>query len=195
MISFLNLAQIVMIDLSMAGDNALVVGLAVAALPPKQRRKAMAFGIAVAASLRVVFALFAVQLLHITGLLVAGGLLLLWVGWKMARELHLASRPELIEKKSVADKFSSAVWQIIIADVSMSLDNVLGVAGVARDHFVELIFGLGLSAALMGLASVKIAGLTAKYPKVGYIGVAIILYVALRMIYDGAIELSPTLIG
>jgi len=189
----LDLAQIILIDLSLAGDNALVVGMAVIALPLAQRKRAMMSGIAAATLLRILMAFFAVRLLHITGLMASGGLLLLWVGWKMAREIHAHQRQQKNThqgKKSVEKKFSTAVWQIVLADVSMSLDNVLGVAGVARDHMEELILGLGLSVLFMGLASAQIAKLAERYPKIGYAGIAVILYTALNMIYDGGRELN-----
>ena len=188
MVSLLDLAQIILIDLSLAGDNALVVGMAVAALPVQQRHRATMAGIGAATLLRIIMAFFAVQLLHITGLLAAGGLLLLYVGWKMWSEIRATHHKKLNHDKA-AKKFSAAVWQIILADVSMSLDNVLGVAGVARDHMQELVIGLGLSVVLMGLVSTQIARLTARYPRIGYIGVAIIFYTAVRMIYDGAVDL------
>ncbi len=185
MSSLFNLVQIVLIDLSLAGENAIAVGIAVASLPAHQRKHATVVGIAAATLLRIVLAFFAVQLLHVTGLLAAGGLLLLWVGWKMAMELRLLHQNKHAPDKAPAKKFSAAVWQIVVADVSMSLDNVLGVAGVARDHMVELVIGLVLSIALMGLASSQIARLTSRYPKVGYVGVVVVLYTALRMVYDG----------
>ena len=191
--SLFALIQIILIDLSLAGDNAIVIGVAVAALPVRQRKQAMMLGIAAATVLRILMALFATQLLHVAGLLAAGGILLLWVGWKMWREveaLRPSKRKANAKKKVKAEgKLSSAIWQIIIADFSMSLDNVLGVAGVARDHKWQLVIGLCLSIGLMGLASAQIAKLTSRYPKLTYIGIAIVLYVALRMIYDGAEEL------
>lgn len=190
--SLFALTQIVLIDLSLAGDNAIVIGMAVAALPVKQRKQAMTLGIGAATVLRILMALFATQLLHFAGLLAAGGILLLWVGWKMWREME-ALRPQKKIKAKKAEKreskLSSAVWQIIIADFSMSLDNVLGVAGVARDHKWQLVIGLCLSIGLMALASAQIAKITSRYPRLGYIGIAIVLYVALHMIYDGAEEL------
>ncbi len=193
------LFQIVLIDLSLAGDNAVVIGVAVAALPAHQRKRAMMLGIAGATVLRIVMALFATRLLHVAGLLAAGGILLLWVGWKMGQELR-ALRPHksaegIKHKDSAADKLSTATWQIIIADFSMSLDNVLGVAGVARDHIWQLVFGLCLSVALMGLASSQIAKLATRYPKIGYAGVAIVLYVALHMIYDGVMNMLHPIPG
>ncbi|MDR3425686.1 MAG: YjbE family putative metal transport protein [Alphaproteobacteria bacterium] len=187
--SLLLLAQIVFIDLSFSGENAVVVGMAVAALPAPLRRRAMAAGIAGAAALRFLMAFFAVRLLRITGLLVAGGILLLWVGWKMTRELRAAHSRKTQDPDLAANKFLDAVKQIIAVDVSMSLDNVLGVAGVARDHKPELAIGLVLSVALMGLASTQIARLTTRYPKIAILGIGVVLYTALRMIYDGAEEL------
>lgn len=190
----LALVQIILIDLSMAGDNALVIGMAAAGLPADKRHKAVLAGIVGATVLRIIFAVFAVQLLHITGLLVAGGLLLLWVSWKMFRELQHAKHMK--EQKTEAStpesghppkKLSAAIWQIIAADVSMSLDNVLGVAGVARDHMLMLFLGLALSVALMGLASSVVARFAAKHTWVGYLGLAIILFTALKMIWDGAL--------
>ena len=184
--SFLALLQIVLIDLSLTGDNALVVGMVAADLPPSQRKRAMIVGLAVATGLRIVMALFAVQLLRVAGLLAAGGVLLLWVCWKMWRELHVSRSKEHGKAQTTAKRFSDTIWQIIIADFSMSLDNTLGVAGVARGHRWELVVGLCLSIGLMGLASAQIAKLAARYPKIGYLAIAIVLYVALHMIYDGA---------
>jgi YjbE family integral membrane protein len=162
--------------------------MAVAGLPGKQRHRALLFGIGGATFLRILMACFAVQLLHVTGLLAAGGILLLWVCWKMACELHLGFKHKAV-KETPAQKFSSAIWQIIIADVSMSLDNVLGVAGVARDHIVELVLGLSLSVILMGAASSQIARLTIRYPKIIYVGIAIVFYTAVNMIWDGSQQL------
>ena len=188
-----NLLQIILIDLSMAGDNALVVGLAVASLPPKRRKKAMLWGIGMATILRIVMAFFAVQLLHVTGLMLAGGLLLAWVAWKLLREIHAVPTKAPTHKATNSEKFSAAVRQIVIADVSMSLDNVLGVAGVAREHMAELVAGLGLSVGMMALASTQIARLTARYPKAAYVGVAVIAYTALRMMIDGIHDLPINL--
>jgi len=193
----LALLQILMIDLSMAGDNALAVGMAAAGLPPEKRRRAVLAGIVGATGLRILFAVFAVQLLRVTGLLVAGGLLLLWVSWKMWGELKLAkqrgasgheksdegSPASGVERKSKT--LLAAIGQIIAADVSMSLDNVLGVAGVARDHLGILVAGLALSVLLMGVASAFVARLVARHHWVGYLGLAVILYTAATMIADG----------
>lgn len=193
----LALIQILLIDLSMAGDNALVVGMAAAGLPKEKRHKAVVAGIVGATVLRIVFAIFAVQLMHITGLLAAGGLLLLWVSWKMYRELRHAQKiqpnSEAQETKSPHEpkKLSSAIGQIVVADVSMSLDNVLGVAGVARDHIWIMVAGLALSVVLMGLASSIVAKLAARHSWVGYLGLVIILFTAVKMIWDGLHPFIP----
>ena len=195
------LFQVVMIDLVLAGDNAIVIGLAAAGLPEDQRKKAILAGILAATILRIGFASITVQLLQIIGLLLAGGVLLLWVCWKMWRELRTAhhhqpkfqdlSAARTIDATGTAGHHKTlgqAIWQITIADVSMSLDNVLAVAGAAREHPVILIFGLGLSIALMGLAASFIARLLEKHRWVAYIGLLIILYVAFDMCYRGAAE-------
>ena len=189
---FLNILQIILIDLSLAADNALVIGMAVAKLPALQRRRATIVGVGAATILRIVLAFFAVQLLHVTGLMLAGGILLLWVCWKMYRDMrggHSAQDP-----KNVSARFASAVSQIVIADISMSLDNVLAVAGVARDRMPELVIGLVLSVVLMGLASSQVARLTARYPKAVYVGIAVIFYAAAKMIYDGWGNFSHALV-
>ena len=191
------LAQVIMIDLVLAGDNAIVIGLAAAGLEPKQRTRAILIGILAATALRIAFAAFTIQLLEIVGLLLAGGILLLWVCWKMWRELNRPSHapenggaaPVGLGNKTLAQ----AAWQIVLADVSMSLDNVLAVAGAAREHPVALVFGLGLSIVMMGVAANFIAGLLERYRWIAYVGLAIILYVACDMIYRGALELQPFL--
>lgn len=193
------LLSVVAIDVALAGDNAIVVGLAAAGLPATLRRRAIIVGIAAAALLRIVFAAFTVQLLQIIGLLFAGGLLLLWVAWKMWRELReggAAEERDETEAEAALDdsdiperkgkSFRDAVTQIIVADVSMSLDNVLAVAGAARDHAWIMVAGLTLSVALMGLAANMIAHLLHRYRWIAYAGLAIILVVAVRMIWDGA---------
>ena len=195
------LFQVVMIDLVLAGDNAIVIGLAAAGLPEQQRMKAILAGILAATVLRIGFASVTVQLLQIIGLLLAGGILLLWVCWKMWRELQAShahqakfqnlSAASTIDAASAAGRqktLGQAIWQITIADVSMSLDNVLAVAGAAREHPVILIFGLGLSIALMGFAASFIARLLEKHRWVAYVGLLIILYVAFDMSYRGALE-------
>ncbi|MCG8271654.1 TerC family protein [Aquamicrobium sp. NLF2-7] len=203
------LLQVIMIDLVLAGDNAIVIGLAAAGLPKEQRAKAILIGIIAATVLRIGFAAATTQLLQIVGLLLAGGVLLLWVCWKMWRELRHSAAEEAqgmealtesdIDKDgAVAGKaprktFAQAAWQIVIADVSMSLDNVLAVAGAARDHPGVLIFGLALSIALMGLAASFIARILQKHRWIAYVGLVIILYVAGEMIYRGAMEVWPYL--
>ena len=199
------LFQVIMIDLVLAGDNAIVIGLAAAGLPQSQRAKVIFWGIAAATLMRIGFASVTVQLLQIIGLLLAGGILLLWVCWKMWRELR---RPHHAHHFGLAGAggapvgsgmtespphktFGQAIWQIIVADVSMSLDNVLAVAGASRDFPLILIFGLILSIALMGLAASFMASLLQKHRWVAYAGLAIILYVAADMCYRGAREVWP----
>jgi YjbE family integral membrane protein len=204
------LFQVIAIDLVLAGDNAIIIGLAAAGLPKDQRNRAILVGIIAATVLRILFASVTVQLLEITGLLLAGGLLLLWVCWKMWRELragHAERDLQSVEALANADlnadgtvaggarrkTFAQATWQIVIADISMSLDNVLAVAGAARDHPEILIFGLVLSIALMGLAASFIARLLNRHRWIAWVGLAIILYVALDMIWRGYEELAPFL--
>jgi YjbE family integral membrane protein len=193
--------QVVMIDLVLAGDNAIVIGLAAAGLPKDQRSKAILVGIIAATVLRIGFASITVQLLQIVGLLLAGGVLLLWVCWKMWRELRAPVHHDLdeLENQFNADgtpagprkTMGQAIWQITLADVSMSLDNVLAVAGAAREHPMILVFGLALSIALMGLAANFIARLLQKHRWIAYVGLIIILYVAIDMSYRGAREIWP----
>ena len=200
-------AQVILIDLVLAGDNAIVIGLAAAGLPPEQRNKAILVGVLVATVLRIAFAGVTTQLLNVVGLLFAGGLLLLWVCWKMWRELRSshAEQDDGIEALSDYDinadgtiagraprkTFAAAAWQIVIADVTMSLDNVLAVAGAAREHPIVLVFGLALSIALMGLAASMIARLLQRHRWIAYLGLAVILYVAVDMMVRGAQELKP----
>ncbi|TGP26735.1 MULTISPECIES: TerC family protein [unclassified Mesorhizobium] len=200
------LLQVIAIDLVLAGDNAIVIGLAAAGLPSEQRKKAILIGVLAATVLRILFAAVTVKLLAIVGLLLAGGILLLWVCWKMYRELRTSPADEqeatealansdLDSDKSIAKAprktLGQAALQIVIADVSMSLDNVLAVAGAARDHFWVLIIGLVLSIGLMGLAASFIARLLHRYRWIAYVGLLIILYVALDMVYRGAMEVWP----
>jgi YjbE family integral membrane protein len=190
--------QVIMIDLVLAGDNAVVIGLAAAGLPAQQRARAIAIGILAATLLRILFAGFTIQLLQIVGLLLAGGILLLWVCWKMWRELRNGGAEEGQDlagrAKGPRKTLGEAARQIVIADVSMSLDNVLAVAGAARDHPVALIFGLGLSIVLMGVGASLVARLLQKHRWVGYAGLLIVLYVAFEMIYRGAEEIFPNAI-
>ncbi len=199
--AFVALLQVIMIDLVLAGDNAVVIGLAAAGLPKDQRAKAILIGIGAATALRILFALVTVQLLALVGLLFAGGILLLWVCWKMWRELrapHPMHDPAMDDEENLNIKrprktLRQAALQIIVADVSMSLDNVLAVAGAAREHPYILIGGLTLSIALMAFAASFIARLLDHYRWIAYIGLAIILYVALQMTYRGVLEIWPYL--
>jgi YjbE family integral membrane protein len=191
------LLQVLMIDLVLAGDNAVAVGLAAGGLPPEQRRKAIFWGLAAAVVTRIGFALVTTQLLGIVGLLFAGGLLLLWVCWKMWRELREQARADEAAAEAAMDddpatepklkpkSFKDALVQILVADVSMSLDNVLAVAGAAREHPAILVFGLLLSIALMGVAAHAIARLLHRYRWIGFVGLVIVLYVALHMMWQG----------
>ena len=191
------LLQVVMIDLVLAGDNAIVIGLAASGLEAKLRGRAILIGIIAATVLRIAFAAFTIELLEIVGLLLAGGVLLLWVCWKMWRELRNSRRATSAEVASggtLAPKtLWEAAWQIIVADVSMSLDNVLAVAGAAREHPAALVFGLGLSIVMMGVAASLIARLLERHRWITYIGLAVILYVAGDMIYRGFLEVRPYL--
>ena len=193
--------QVIMIDLVLAGDNAVVIGLAAAGLPKERRARAILVGIVAATVLRILFASIAIELLAIVGLLLAGGVLLLWVCWKMWRELGgpnqhdteaaLGGKNAHVPHKT----FAQAAWQIVVADISMSLDNVLAVAGAARDHPVALVFGLGLSILLMGMAASLVARLLNRHRWIAFVGLAIILYVACDMIWRGGNEVWPHLFG
>ena len=204
--------QVIMVDLVLAGDNAIVVGVVAASLPKAQRARVIFLGIAAATIMRVGFAVITTQLLQIIGLTLAGGLLLLWVCWKLWREVESQRKERKAEaalaaaaasggsvavggachahghRKPPPKTVGQAVVQIVLADLSMSLDNVLAVAGIARDHAWVLVFGLVLSVALMGAAATLIANLLRRWPWLVYIGLAIILYVACHMIYDGTMK-------
>ncbi len=201
------LFQVIGIDLVLAGDNAIVIGLAAAGLPKEMRNKAILVGIIAATIMRIGFALATTQLLAIQGLMLAGGLLLLYVCWKMWGELRDGHAHEDMANEALADAdlnadgdvakgaptktFAQAATQIIIADVSMSLDNVLAVAGAAHGHPTILIIGLVLSIALMGFAATFVAKLLTKHAWIAYVGLAIIVYVALKMILEGWHQISP----
>ena len=193
--------EILFIDIVLAGDNAIVVGALAAGLPPQQRKKVILIGVLAALVLRVVFALIVTQLLQIVGLVLAGGLLLLWVAWRMYRELrdpndNPGSDEILGDEHSglrAPRSFASAAWGVALADVSMSLDNVLAVAGAARDHPWVLVFGLILSVLLMGLAANFIARYIERYRWIAWIGLLVILWVALKMIYEGAGHVAPVI--
>jgi YjbE family integral membrane protein len=206
----LALANVIMIDVVLAGDNAIIVGLAAAQVAPEQRARVIFWGIAGAVVLRIIFAGLTTQLLQIVGLTLAGGLLLLWVCWKMYRQIseHAAQTQLSHTQLSMSApggpgialagaapaastmSFGAAIWQIIVADVSMSLDNVLAVAGAAKGSTAVLVIGLAVAIILMAVASHYIAGLLVSYPWITWIGLLIILYVAADMIYDGAHEVA-----
>ena len=193
--------QVLMIDLVLAGDNAIVVGALAAGLPADQRKKVILIGVLAALVLRVFFALIVTQLLQVVGLILAGGILLLWVAWKMWRELkhdgESAGSPEIEgdEHSGIrsAKSFGGAVWAVAVADVSMSLDNVLAVAGAAREHPGIMIVGLIVAVALMGLAANVIAKYIERYRWIAYVGLAVILYVAGKMMWDGWKDVAPAL--
>jgi YjbE family integral membrane protein len=181
------LAQVLLIDLTLAGDNAVMLGLVVAGLAPEQRRRAVLIGIIAATLIRVALAAVTVQLLAIIGLTLAGGLLLLWVCWKSFRELRAAPSVHAAPAGGVARKtMRQAIMQILVADVSMSLDNVLAVAGAAREHPWVMGLGLGLSVVMTGAVATMIARLLQNRPWIAWVGVLIVLAVALRMIWEGS---------
>jgi YjbE family integral membrane protein len=198
------LLQVIMINFVLSGDNAVVIGLATTGLPPEQRKRAIFVGIFAATALRIAFAAVATQMLQVIGLLLAGGILLLWVCWKMWRDLHTRSHQvEDLPPDDAADgatgrplhrkTFRQAALQIVVADVSMSLDNVLAVAGAAREHPFILAFGLLLSIAMMAVAANLLGRLIEKYRWIAYLGLAVILYVACDMIYRGTLEVAPAI--
>jgi YjbE family integral membrane protein len=201
--------QVIMVDLVLAGDNAIVVGMVAASVPREQRVKVLAFGIIAATIMRIAFALVTTQLLQIIGLMLAGGILLLWVCWKLWRDIEEQRRERKHAKAAAAEAaahaghtidvanapepltpkpLGKAIVQIVIADVTMSLDNVLAVAGTSRGHDWILIFGLALSVALMAIAASVIARLLKDHHWIAYIGLAVILYVACDMIWDGSLD-------
>jgi len=187
------LASVMMIDLVLAGDNALVVGLAASGLETRQRRQAIVWGIGIATVLRIAFAGAALHLLEIIGLTLAGGILLLWVAWKLFREIYatrLARGAFRGSGEGARKTLFQACLQIALADVSMSLDNVLAVAGASRGSFPVLAAGLLVSVALMGVASEYVARLLVRRPWISWVGLAMVTFVALRMIYDGSMEVA-----
>ncbi len=180
------LGQVLVIDLVLAGDNAVVVGLAVAGLPEAQRSRAILYGIAIATVMRIGFALVTVQLLAVVGLLFAGGVLLLWVCWRMYRDLREAGAARHDPARAMPVKtMRQAMVQIVLADLSMSLDNVLAVAGASREHPWVLVVGLAISVVLMGVAARLIAGLLERYRWIAWAGLVVVLYVALKLMWDG----------
>jgi YjbE family integral membrane protein len=202
------LVAVLLIDIVLAGDNAIVVGMAAAGLPADQRRKAIFWGIIAATVMRIAFASITVQLLSIVGIVLAGGILLLWVCWKMYRELRDGGSHEMPKTTEQSEGVGAlggdaapgaprktlrqAITQILVADVSMSLDNVLAVAGAAKDHPYILIFGLAVSVVLMGVAATFIAKLLDKHRWIAWIGLLVILYVAGQMIYEGTFQIAET---
>lgn len=208
---FSALLAVIGIDLVLAGDNAIVIGLAAAGLPKEQRSKAILIGIIAATVLRIIFAALTTQLLQIVGLLLAGGILLLWVCWKMWRELQHDHKAEVEAEEALTGEdvnadgtvagaaprktFAQAATQIVVADVSMSLDNVLAVAGAAREHTSVLVIGLILSVALMGFAASFVARLLNRHRWIAYVGLLIILYVALKMVWEGFNEVEPLILS
>jgi YjbE family integral membrane protein len=195
--AFAAFVQVLMIDLVLAGDNAIVVGALAAGLTPEQRRKVIMIGVLAALVLRILFALIVTQLLQVIGLILIGGLLLLWVAWRMWRDLRAPQECSPGSEEIVGDErsglypaksFAGAVWGVAVADVSMSLDNVLAVAGAARDHPGILIVGLVFAVALMGIAANFIARVIDRYRWIAYLGLVVVLYVAVKMIYDGWVD-------
>src|SRR3954453_1229692 len=193
--------EILAIDVVLAGDNAIVVGALAAGLPAAQRRKVIMIGVLAALVLRIAFALVVSQLLQIVGLVLAGGVLLLWVAWRMYREIRhedeSTGSDEIVGDEhsglKSAKSFASAAWGVAVADVSMSLDNVLAVAGAAKDHPWVLVFGLVLSVILMGVAANVIARYIERYRWIAWVGLLVILWVALKMIWEGAGHIAPVI--
>ena len=203
--AFSAFVQVLLIDLVLAGDNAIVVGALAAGLPAEQRKKVILIGVLAALVLRVIFALMVSWLLGIVGLVLAGGLLLLWVAWRMYRDLHRNEANESVGSEEIigdensgikaSKTFAAAAWSVAIADVSMSLDNVLAVAGAARDHPGIMIVGLIVAVALMGIAANIIAQYIESYRWIAWVGLAVIVYVAGKMIYEGWNEVQPVLLA
>ena len=203
--AFAAFVQVLLSDLVLAGDNAIVVGALAAGLPADQRKKVIVIGVVAALVLRIIFALTVSWLLGIVGLVLAGGLLLLWVAWRMYRDIHHGAATESPGSPEIkgdeesglpaAKSFAAAAWSVAIADVSMSLDNVLAVAGAARDHPGILIVGLIFAVALMGVAANIIAQYIERYRWIAWVGLAVIVYVAGKMIWEGFHEVQPHLLA
>ena len=198
--AFSALAQVVLIDLVLAGDNAVAVALVAAGLPAAQRRRVIVIGIALAAVFRIVFALLTVQLLKIPGLLFVGGVLLLWIAWKLATELRAghagrsaADHGQPAGEPPAGKSMGQAMLQILIADVTMSLDNVLAIAAVARHHPLVLLIGLALAVVFMGVAASMIARLLDRHGWIAWVGVALIAWVGVVMVKEGGLELLELL--
>ncbi len=188
--------QVILVDLVLAGDNAIIIAMVVANFPARQRAQLLMIGIGAATLVRIIFAIATVHLMQIVGLMLAGGLLLLWVCWKLWREIQSVKSMELSPAGGAyagapappQRTVRQAITQIVVADISMSLDNVLAVAGIARDHTWVLVFGLALSVAFMGFCATLLARWLQKYPWIAYVGLLTILYVAGAMIWDGSME-------
>ena len=186
------LAQVLMIDIVLAGDNAVVIGLAAARVPAKLRKKVILWGLAAAVALRIGLALVAVSLLEIIGLTLAGGILLLWVSWRFWRDISCHEK-DVAPEIGKATSLRRAILQIVFADISMSLDNVLAVSGAAIGHLDVLVIGLLLSVAMMGAAAEMIARLLERWRWISYLGLAIVVYVALSMIWTGSKDVLEAL--
>ncbi len=196
------LFQVILIDLTMAGDNVVIMGTLASGLPDKDRRRVLMFGVGMALVFLIGFALVATWLLKVTGLLLAGGLLLLWVAYNMYRELRpvrvvIADDPDTptVEGPPATKTFLQAAIQVTLADLSMSLDNVLAVAAAAREHPTVLFFGLAFSVTLMGLAANLVAKLVQRYHWIAWIGLVVILYVALNMVWEGSHQIAPLIVS
>ncbi|MGB0577184.1 MAG: YjbE family putative metal transport protein [Alphaproteobacteria bacterium] len=198
---FIAICQVILIDLVLAGDNAIVVGMAAAGVAPEYRKRVIVYGIALAVVMRIIFAGVTMELLNIIGLTLAGGLLLLWVCWKLYRDLREEAIAQAMREAEGASAESitadgsrkslrAAIMQVAIADISMSLDNVLAVAGAANNHMTAMVIGLSLSVILMGVGATMIAKLLMKHHWIGYIGLLLIVYVAAAMIWRGSHELA-----
>lgn len=190
--AFIALLQVILIDLTLAGDNAVVIGMAAAQVPPDKRPRAIFWGLVAAVILRVILAVLTATILHVIGLMFAGGILLLWVSWRVWRDLNPpdgdAAHSQELSHEYKLKTVRRAIFRIVLADLSMSLDNVLAVAGAAMEHVVVLAIGLILSVALMGIAASIVAKLLNKHPWISYAGLIIVVYVALRMIWFGGLE-------